>query len=118
MSGQYPASVSSSALVAATGQPGTTMPPTRRTLAARERADAPLVEGERAAHPRIVEGLCLWLGVITALQFQSLVCTTILSPSSRVSSSRAEGGRPRNSPAARSARRASIRTACLGAYTG
>src|ERR1051326_3734272 len=115
MSGQYPASVSSSALVAATGEPGNTKPPAVGTVATRESAAAPLVEGERAAHPRIVEGLCLWLGVITALQFQSLVCTTILSPRSRVSSWRAEGGRPRNSPAARSARMASIRTACLGA---
>ena len=41
--------------------------------------------------------------------------TAILSPSAPTNSSRAEGGRPRNSIAARSARIASIRVACLAA---
>src|SRR5262245_45091581 len=41
MSGQYPASVSSSALVAASGEPGNTTPPTVFTLAILASAGAP-----------------------------------------------------------------------------
>src|SRR5262249_26928912 len=66
-------------------------------------------EHDKGLRQRIV------LGVTRLPQFQSLAWTVSLWPSSRTSSSRAEGGRPRNSIAARSARIASTRTACLAA---
>jgi hypothetical protein len=60
-------------------------------------------------------GFFLWLGVRMLPQFQSLSCTTIEEPASLTSWSRADGGRPRNSIAARSARSASTRTDCFSA---
>ena len=60
-------------------------------------------------------GFFLWFGVPIRPQFQSLSCTVILSPSALTNSSRAEGGSPRNSIAARSLRIASSRVACFGA---
>ena len=60
-------------------------------------------------------GLRFWLGVIRLPQFQSWVCTLTLSPSSRLRSLIADGGRPRNSIAARPEWIASTRTTCLSA---
>ena len=60
-------------------------------------------------------GFFLWFGVTALPTFQSPSCTVILSPRAFTSSSRAVGGMPRNSIAARSLRIAATRTACLSA---
>ena len=95
------------------------MPPTVRTFAILASAGAPChwsIASVSARRTRTSSnGFLLWLGVIRLPQFQSLVCTVILSPSSLTSWSRADGGKPRNSIAARSARIASTRTDCLSA---
>jgi len=60
-------------------------------------------QGQRRADADIVERLALVVGGGNqARKFQSLSCTVILSPSAPTNSSRADGGRPRNSIAARS----------------
>ena len=119
MSGPKPAIFCSSSLVAASGEPGKTRPPTVWTVAILESAGAPFHGSIASAMARRTRtssnGFFFWLGVTRFTQFQSLVCTVTLSPSSLTSSSRADGGMPRNSVAARSARMASTRTDCLAA---
>src|SRR6266404_2826925 len=117
--GQKPASCSGSSLVAAKGEPGNTMPPTVRMIAIFDKAGAPCQRSTARVSARRTRtssnGFFLWFGVTSRPQFQSLVCTVILSPSAPTNSSRAAGGRPRNSIAARSLRIASRRVACFGA---
>src|SRR5262245_28794973 len=119
MSGQYPAICCSSSLVAAKGEPGNTMPPTVWTIAIFDSAGAPCQRSIAKVSARRTrassKGFRLWFGVTIRAQFQSLVCTVILSPSAPTSSSTADGGKLRNSRAARSARIASTRTDCLSA---
>ncbi len=117
MSGQKPASFCNSSLVAASGEPGNTMPPTVCTLAIFDSAGAPphwSTASSSALRTRTSSnGLRRSFGVIRLPQFQSLVCTLILSPSSRLRSVIADGGRPRNSIAARLEWIASTRTTCF-----
>src|SRR5215472_15559636 len=119
ISGQNPAICCSSSLVAASGEPGKTMPPTVWTLAIFESAGAPCQRSSAKVSARRTRtssrGFLLWFGVTIRAQFQSLVCTVILSPSAPTSSSTAVGGKLRNSIAARLLRIASTRTACLSA---
>src|SRR5215831_4660881 len=119
MSGLYPAICSSSSLVAAKGEPGNTMPPTVCTIAIFDSAGAPCQRSIAKVSARRTrassKGFRLWFGVTIRAHFQSLVCTVTLSPSAPTSSSTAEGGKLRNSIAARSLRIASTRTACLSA---
>ena len=95
------------------------MPPTVCTLATLDSPGAPFHWSIASASARRTRtssnGFLPWFGVIRFSQFQSEVCTAILSPSCLTNWSRAEGGMPRNSIAARSARIASIRTASFGA---
>ena len=95
------------------------MPPTVRTLAIFDNAGAPCQRSMAKVSARRTRGssngFFWWFGVTRLPQFQSLSCTVILSPNVLTSSSRAAGGKPRNSIAARSARIASSLTACLSA---
>ena len=76
MSGQKPAIFCSSSLVAASGEPGKTMPPTVCTLAIFDSAGAPFHWSIASASARRTRtssnGFFFWLGVITLPQFQSL----------------------------------------------
>src|SRR5258708_16102668 len=69
MSGQYPASVPCSALVAASGEPGNTPPPTVLTLAILASAGAPCHWSTASASARRTRtasnGFFLWLGGFT-----------------------------------------------------
>src|SRR6267143_1060762 len=119
MSGENPAIFCSSSSVAASGEPGKTIPPTVCTLAILASLGAPCQRSIAKVSARRTRGssngFLLWLGSMIPPQFQSLSCTVILSPSAPTSSSRTAGGSPRNSIAARSLRIASTRTACLSA---
>ena len=76
MSGQKPASFCSSSLVAASGEPGNTMPPTVCTLAIFDSAGAPFHWSTASSSARRTRtssnGLRRSLGVIRLPQFQSL----------------------------------------------
>src|SRR5882757_44139 len=119
MSGENPAIFCSSSSVAASGEPGKTIPPTVCTLAILASLGAPCQRSIAKVSARRTRGssngFLLWLGSMIPPQFQSLSCTVILSPSAPTSSSRTAGGSPRNPIAARSLRIASTRTACLSA---
>ena len=77
MSGQKPTIFCSSSLVAASGEPGKTRPPTVCTVAILESAGAPFHWSIASASARRTRtssnGFFLWLGVIRLTQFQSLV---------------------------------------------
>ena len=81
MSGQYPAICCNSAFVAASGEPGKTMPPTvfdtviRAIAAALPQRSIARVRARRTRASS--NGLRAWFGVISAPQFQSLSCTVI-----------------------------------------
>ena len=80
------------------------MLPTVRTLAIFDSASTPRqrsIARVRARRTRTSSnGFLAWLIVTTLPQFQSLSWTAILSPSAFFNSSRAAGGKPRNSIAA------------------
>ena len=95
------------------------MPPTVRMTETRDKAGALFQRSIARLSARRTRGssngLRWWFGVIRLAQFQSLSCTVSWSPSAAFNSSRVDGGKPRNSIAARSPRIALTRTACLSA---
>src|SRR3954454_18932924 len=80
-----PPSPASSSRLAASGEPGKTMPPTVRTLAILDNASAPCqrsIARDSARRTRTSSNGFFWSLIQTTLpQFQSLSCTASLSPS-------------------------------------
>ena len=72
-------------MLAASGEPGKTIPPTVRTMAILESAGAPCQRSTARVNARRTRGssngFLFWFGVNRLPQFQSLDCTVILSPS-------------------------------------